>query len=355
MKWNDLKEFERRLVLHIVNNLTIKMVALEEGKSKDYIAHRLSALYKKIGVENRGGMITWYHTQAFTEPKQATLAHPTLVENEPFMRTEISQPTSSQATKIIFPRVAYLWVGAWIVWGATKVLGQYDPSLWFALITGIYGLVKWQTVRNTLPKAVRWAFLAIVLAAFFWSIGELISWNLDENSAITPDISDFVGYIPHNVCLGLAAYFLAWSFPTSGQRGRQIALLTSVWLGSNVLLMVAFWYAELRHPTSLPSNLFDLYYPISDLGGLGGLVYFGLRGWRIPKLRIEPNAQLPYLFFLSGLLILLIADALYVITPNLPSNHLLAYGNGDGIDFAYTTAFSLQGLSLILWSGNQPV
>ena len=102
--------------------------------------------------------------------------------------------------------------------------------------------------------------------------------------------------------------------------------------------------------------LYDVYYPLVDSMAIlllsAPIVASILADSPSPK---PPVRMKRFLLFLGGaLLTLWLADLLFGLTTSLPTTHMLAYENTNGVDLLYYTVFLLQGVAFLYLQNAAP-
>lgn len=373
----------------------------DQRYSEHYIAHKISTLYKKIGVRSKSGAVDWYHKYGLVE-KAATMnaarAPLALSQQPPHSlpaannegQIGISAQTIASVEKIVphpillvrfFPtglNWPVLFLLLWITFSLLFWVGLMGRAFWvnpvqpgitfnldlgflISLMIGLYGLFQTQRLTGVTPPLFTRGLWALSIGALFWTVGQLLSCiselgDYDFINVAYFDVSDFLAYIPHNVCTLLAAYWLSRGVGLHLWRRPLVYRAVAIWLLVNLATIYLFYHWELYHMQPLMKVLYDVYYPLVDSMAIlllsAPIVASILADSPSPK---PPVRMKRFLLFLGGaLLTLWLADLLFGLTTSLPTTHMLAYENTNGVDLLYYTVFLLQGVAFLYLQNAAP-
>lgn len=359
----------------------------DQRYSEHYIAHKISNLYKKIGVRSKSGAVDWYHKYAFTtaslpatgEPVVSSIP-PTQTEGPPrdayqsdvaATKEHLDKELPVTKQKLLVGGLPTLILLLWALVGLVVVTLLIDPLLratpsdevvpiefnvnfFFAFLVGVYGAVLAKQCSSILPLPFHRGIMCLSLGALFWVMGELLVTVALFGEAqmitfATFDLSDYFGYLLHNGCLVAMAYFIAGQ-QLDWRRHRQWNYrLLWAWLLINGMVISFFYGWEVQRYQNPTKFFYDIYYPLTDSITIALLFrcLWSAQSDHTPAQRILTQA----VWFLQGACIALwLADLLFGVTTSLPPTHPLAYQNSTIVDLFYSMTFVLQGIAL-LWIG----
>ena len=400
-QWQQLSALEQSLLTLLAADCSYTEIVQRIPKkghpdqrySEHYIAHKISNLYKKIGVRSKSGAVDWYHRYGLAE-KASTVNAVNIPPELSKQTLPLSMPDASDqgqigisapaivvaekitpqhallarffATALNLPALLlFLWItfsllfGAGLMWRALwaapaqqPVTFDLDLSFLLSLVVGLYGLFQTQRLTGVTAPLFTRGLLALSIGALFWTVGQLLSSisELGDYDFITVayfDISDFLAYIPHNVSTLFAACWISRSVGLFPWRQRLLYRGVAIWGVVNLATIYLFYRWELYHAQPLVKVLYDVCYPLTDSMAILLLTASLLAATPAdsprPPVRVKRFMQL-----LGGAVFTLwVADLLFGLTTSLPATNMLAYENNNGVDLFYYTTFLLQGVAFL--------
>lgn len=414
IQWQQLTALEQTLLTLLAADCSYSEIVQripkkgdpEQRYSEPYIAHKISNLYKKIGVRSKSGAVDWYHKYGLAEKastanvvslpcelskQPSPLAMPDASGEESIDR---SMQTLTVSSKKTIPQPALLgrflpsvlnlpalllllwitfsllfWAG--LMWRAlwadpTQQQATFDLDLGFllSLVIGLYGLFQTQRLTGVAPPLFTRGLLALAIGALFWTVGQLLSCiselgNYDFINIAYFDISDFLAYIPHNLCTLLAAGWISRSVGLYPWRQRLIYRViycgAAIWLLINLATIYLFYRWELYHTQPLVKVVYDTYYLLSD--SMAILLIAASLATITPLKAPKPSIRVKRVLQLLGgaMFTLWFADLSFGLTTSLSATSMLAYENNNGVDLLYYTAFLLQGVAFLYLQNMAPM